>query len=161
MIPLGILSKKELSKRPRFSKNMVDFGKVIPWKMGKLHQAFLNFQYRKTPQQEKDFRKFCGRTKTGWDDFALFMTIKNQQELHAWMPGRMRYAFETRSDERVRQLNKDSITEEKFYQYLFFEQWQRMKKYANQKGVQIVAISRSLLVMIAPIPGPIPIFLLR
>ena len=139
LVPPGLLSQKDLSKRPHFPKNKVDFGKVIPWKMEKLHQAFLNFQRNKTPQQEKDFQKFCRKNKGWLDDFALFMTIKNQQELRAWdtWPDALRFR-DPIALKKFTKLNKDSITEEKFYQYLFFEQWSRLKKYANQKGVQII-----------------------
>jgi len=32
----------------------------------------------------------------------------------------------------------DEINREKFYQFLFFQQWEELKKYCNERGILII-----------------------
>jgi 4-alpha-glucanotransferase len=40
----GLLHSNDLVERPEFPAGKVDFGKVIPWKIGLLDRAFIQFQ---------------------------------------------------------------------------------------------------------------------
>lgn len=139
LISLGLLSQKDLSHRPRFSRTKVDFGTVIPWKTEKLHQSFLNFQRMQPVDLVSHFKSFCRKNKSWLDDFALFMAIKIQQDLRAWdtWPDELRFR-EPAGLKKFRKEYNDQIEEQKFLQFLFFTQWRQLKTYANQKGVQII-----------------------
>ena len=74
------------------------------------------------------------------EDYAMFLSLKNhfdQKALWDWDDEKIkarepeamrRYAFEL----------KDSIDFYVFLQYLFFEQWNRLRAYANEQGIQII-----------------------
>ncbi|KUK47110.1 MAG: 4-alpha-glucanotransferase [Anaerolinea thermophila] len=139
LVELKLLSPSDLSKRPHFPRTKVNFGMVIPWKMEKLHKAFLNFEQSQSPDLSKQFKAFCS-AQTNWlDDFALFMTIKDQHDLRAWDTWsdglRFRDPVALRKFEKE---NRTAVEEQKFFQFIFFQQWKKLKKFANDKGIQII-----------------------
>lgn len=69
-----------------------------------------------TEEQQKDyFESAC------WNTWPRTLRKRNAASLKKWT-----------------RLLADAIEEEKFYQYLFFTQWQALKAYANEKGIAIV-----------------------
>ncbi len=139
LIALGLLSSSNLNRRPHFPHRKVDFSLVIPWKMGKLHEAFLSFQQNPHPDLQKQFSNFCRSQKSWLDDFALFMTIKEQNDLQAWDTWSEELRFRNPAAlHTFMKENKTDVEEQKFLQFLFFMQWKRLKEYANERGVQII-----------------------
>lgn len=85
------------------------------------------------------FEKFCEENGSWLSDYALFMVLK---DLHGgakwsdWKP-----ELRNRDDkalEVVELENKENIIFWKVIQYLFFEQWNELKAYANENGVSII-----------------------
>ena len=69
-----------------------------------------------TEEQQKDyFESAC------WNTWPRTLRKRNAASLKKWT-----------------RLLADAIEEEKFYQYLFFTQWQALKAYANEKGISIM-----------------------
>ena len=73
------------------------------------------------------------------DDYALFMSLKykfGQKSWHLWDTD-----IKLREDgalDRYRTELKDEIQFWKFVQFKFFEQWKRLKAYANENGISII-----------------------
>jgi len=87
----------------------------------------------------KESRKFYSKNSYWLDDFALFTIIKrkfNGQEWSQW-PKELADA-KSGALGKIKRQYRDTIEKEKFFQYLFFKQWLALKKYANQKGIQII-----------------------
>ncbi len=59
-------------------------------------------------------------------DFCRFMSLKSQNNQKAW------YDWETET------VDEDVLFTWKFIQYKFFEQWSKIKAYANEKGIKII-----------------------
>jgi len=85
------------------------------------------------------FRTFCMENEFWLDDYALFMTLKNQYDGKAWMEWPI--ALRDR-DEKVlavmEQQHKAEILFWKVTQFLFFEQWNKLRTYANSQNVDII-----------------------
>ena len=80
----GILSAEDLKEIPVWPLETVDYGKVIAFKMPLLKKAAINFLKSAPPHDRRLFEDFC-QTNANWlDDFALFMAIKDTQDLVAW-----------------------------------------------------------------------------
>lgn len=115
--------------------NSVDYGKQYRNRSALLRKAFGRAA---ALLASKDFRNF--RAENAWlADYALFMAIKDSQggkSFYEW-PDTLRFR-----DERVldvcREEMKEDILYYEFLQYLFSEQWFRLKKYANEKNIQII-----------------------
>lgn len=85
------------------------------------------------------FAEFCERSSTWLDDFALFMALKDAHGGASWNewkePLKNR---EADAIEKVKWEYQEDILFWKVLQYLFFEQWERLKRYANEKGIRMI-----------------------
>ncbi len=72
-------------------------------------------------------------------DYALFSALKNHFGSKAWSewPQRDIRVREPEAIERYKAILAEDIHFYEFIQYLFFEQWYKLKEYANKKGIQI------------------------
>ena len=129
-------------KIPAFPQKKVDFGWVIDYKSQLLKEAHGCFQASGRQSQKQAFEKFCA--ERGWwlEDYALFMALKAHFVDHeggvwnTWpQPIRQRDAAALAE---WRQKLAKQIDYQKFAQFLFFEQWLRVKQYANDKAIKIV-----------------------
>jgi 4-alpha-glucanotransferase len=135
----NLLTKEDLNQKPDFHEDRVDFGKVIDWKNQVLSKAYENFRQTSDSNLRENFQSF--KNDFGWwlDDYALFQAIRKNQNQKPW------YEWETslklRGESALAEAREDlrkEIETQKFYQFLFLEQWLRLKIYANEKGVKII-----------------------
>jgi 4-alpha-glucanotransferase len=134
-----LLTAADLSDRPEFPAERVDYGPVIQWKLMLLDRAFARFQQAGSKNLKAAFEKFQ-KDEAGWlDDFALFMSIKDSQGGGPWenwpRPLRTRDA---EALEAFRSANPEAIQRTMFRQFLFFRQWEKLHQYASQQGIQII-----------------------
>lgn len=135
----GLLKSPDLKNRPEFPINEVDYGPAINWKTDLLNIAFTAFTEKQAEKLKSEFENFCEEKKDWLNDFALFMAIKEEQELHPWLD--WPEPLKTREKEALEQTQDrlaEKIKKHKFNQFLFFRQWARLKNYARQKGIEII-----------------------
>jgi len=134
----GWLHENELGKSGNFPEHEVDFGRLIPWKLNLLEQAFQQFSADPEPVQ-LEFDQFCS-TQAAWlDDYALFMAIKEAQGGGSWAqwPPDIRRR-EPEAMQAARQMHASAVKRHQFYQFVFFRQWTALREYAHQKDIQII-----------------------
>jgi 4-alpha-glucanotransferase len=139
LVEAGHLSAGDLEDVPAFPQECVDFGPVIRFKSALLDRAFRNFQRQAPPQQHKAFAHFCQEEAHWLEDFALFMALKEAHDLRPWEEWETELA--TRQPEaldRARESLADDITQQKYRQWQFFEQWLALKAYANEQGLRLI-----------------------
>ena len=104
-----------------------------------MSEAFSAFRSSAGDEQKARFASFTSENWWWLDDFALFTALKNSNHQQPWF--KWSEALRTREksaiDGVVAQLAPD-IQAEKFYQFLFFQQWNDLKKYAHDNGVSVV-----------------------
>lgn len=77
----------------------------------------------------------------GWwlDDYALFMAVKSKFGGVAWTEWpkdiRLRYGY---AMDYYRRVQYFEIEFQKYMQFKFYEQWNQLKRYAHEKGVNII-----------------------
>jgi 4-alpha-glucanotransferase len=135
----GLLSRPDLSDRPEFPEDEVQYGEAINWKVTLLDRAFANFKNQPDRELEAAYQDFKS-TQAHWlQDYALFMTIKAQQGGVSWadwpQPLRKR---EPDALQAVIQNHSDQIESYKFRQFLFFRQWKALINYAHEKDILII-----------------------
>ena len=133
----GYISSKEIKTKINFPKDKVDFEPVIAFKKDILEKAFATFQLNPTLKQQENFDKFCADNKTWLNDFAEYMALKNHFGSQAWY----QWPAEIRDREKgslklMRRQLKESIQREKFLQFVFFQQWQTLKLYCEDRGLR-------------------------
>ncbi len=135
----GWLTEADLQDRPGFSAERVDFGAVIPWRLGRLERAWAVFLERADKLAWDDFRGWCDLQAHWLDDFALFMALKREHGGKPWyrwprdLARRDPRALEVASAALVRQADFF-----RFCQWLFHRQWAVLRERARQRGVSLM-----------------------
>ncbi len=135
----GLLNRTDLADRPEFLADKVNFGEVIKWKITLLNRAFARFNRSPHKTTQAGFEAFQSSQKQWLDDFAVFMAIKETQGGGSWehWPEELR-SRDPKALERFKKDNQRAILSHMFRQYLFFNQWETLHKYANDKGILII-----------------------
>jgi len=134
LIEEELLTQEECEREDLIGReDSVDYGKQYENRYSLLKKAFSRFR------KNTDFRAFKEKNADWLDDYALFMAIKDSYGGLEWQ----------KWDEKLRGYDRKAIEDfletgleetefYKFIQYKFFEQWGKLKKYANQKGILII-----------------------
>ena len=135
----GLLSVEDLADMPQWEANRVDFGLIYRWKPGLLDKAFARFEQSASDQLRNEWAEFRQSNAAWLEDYALFMALKDANGGVAWneWPAPQRDRDPQTLAEARRQL-AEAINRQMFRQFLFFRQWNALRKYANQKGIQII-----------------------
>jgi len=133
----GLLKQEELSPLENADLNRVNFDRVIPHKNSFLKIAFANFQ--KSNNHNSEYEEFC-QTQAYWlDDYVLFISLLEANAGKSWNYWDRAIARrEPAALQAARDSLKESIAYHEFVQFKFFEQWKQLRKYANDKQIQIV-----------------------
>jgi 4-alpha-glucanotransferase len=129
-----LIATSDLEAIPSFKDEAVDYGAVIPFKLGLLDAAFENSSG--FSEEMESFR----RQNASWlDDFGLFMALKDAHEGRPWWtwepPLRDRH---TSALDRARSAHAVQIDRHVFRQFLFFRQWEEVRRQARKGNVKIV-----------------------
>ena len=130
----GLLESNEvLSVNWGQQDGRVDYGTLYENRL-----AVLRIAYGRFPGSE-DFDRFCRENGSWLSDFALFMALKEKNGGSSW------YTWEDplklRQPEAIWQARQELKGQIRFYsfvQYLFFQQWKRLRDYAHGKHIRII-----------------------
>lgn len=131
-----LLTKKECESfqwgsNPKY----VDYGIMYESRYALLRKVYARF----TKKEPQDFEKFCENEKQWLDDYALFMALKDANGGQAWSNWdkslRLR---EKKAMEEATEKYSEEIRFYKMLQYLFYQQWNELKAYANEAGIEII-----------------------
>ena len=131
----GYLPSAERYKNNEGSKYSVDYQGAENQKSELLYEAFNYFDQ----WQSAEYQDFLEESSYWLDDYAVFVCLKNVYEDMAWCQWPIEYASHNKKA-LVSFVNEhnDEINFVKFCQYLFFNQWQQLKSYANDLGVKLI-----------------------
>ena len=124
----------------------VDYGEARKLKMPLLFKAAANFLSSADKEDMDDFLAF--RKEEGWwlEDYALFQALCAKYNDSRWFsewPKDLR-TREKKAVDKAKKEQKSLIDIYCVLQYFFFSQWDKLKSYANEKGVEIAgSISQS------------------
>ena len=132
----GLLTKEEIESCYWCDReDEVKYDAVCYYRFPLLKKAFERSRFRET----KEYETFC-QENSGWlEDYALYMALKghfNQEEWLNWEE-----PIRRREPEAVAAY-KAELSEEmdywKFLQFKFYGQWDKLRAYVNEKGIQII-----------------------
>src|SRR5450759_587621 len=135
----GWLHADELDSARNFPTDHIDFGKVIPFRTKMLRHAAKNFFAHASVNDRAEYESFDNQQQSWLADYALFMALKGEHDSKEWCEWDRDIAQrKTSALEKSRKTLADEIKFWRFTQWCFSRQWTALKKYANEKGVQIV-----------------------
>jgi 4-alpha-glucanotransferase len=145
LIEDGLLTQADVADMPSFNTSRVDYGQLIPWKLGVLEKAFSRLASA-SEEFRKKFNVFRTENASWLEDYALFMSLKEANGGGAWSDWNEALRQRKPSTmQAARQEHAETILRYSFYQFLFFRQWNKLQGYAHEKGIKII--------------GDIPIFI--
>lgn len=103
-----------------------------------LHDAWEGFNQHADEQQHELLDSFVQEHAYWLNDYALFRAIRKDQDCSVWWewPEELREHNED-ALAKIRQRLSQEIDYVHFEQFIFFQQWSDMKRYANQRGVEL------------------------
>jgi len=131
-----LVGKDELSNADLSTQeDNVDYSKIYNNKTALLYKAYLQ-NYEKFKKQTDEFYS----QNIEWlFDYALFMSLKKHFKNVPWQEWDKGIKHREPGEiEKYKKLLKNEIDFQIFCQYLFFSQWQKLKSYANSKGLKII-----------------------
>jgi 4-alpha-glucanotransferase len=134
-----LVHSDDLADAPIFPVERIDYGTLIPWKLGLLDRSYLRFEHSAPSDLRAEYADFRA-DHAGWlEDFALFMALKEAHGGAPWVswdaPLRDR---KPAALEKARLEYAVAIERQIYRQFLFFRQWGALREYAKQQGIQIV-----------------------
>lgn len=135
----GLLTKADIEGAPAFPPTQADYGQVIEFKLPLLDQAFEVFEREGSLERRQAFDSFCERHRAWLDDYALFTAVKAQHGGVAWPEWEPGIAMrEPGALESWRERCARAMASCKFQQFIFFEQWTRLKQVCREHDVLVM-----------------------
>lgn len=113
----------------------IDYEKMYRNRFKLLKKAF----QRSAIEENEGFRAFTEKNQDWLTDYAFFMAYKQtvcEDSFLLW-PEQIRKRNKKTLAEKSEELSEE-ISFQKFLQYVFYEQWMALKRYANERGIQII-----------------------
>lgn len=135
----GFLSQEELDETPDLPEGQVSSAETQESKGRLFKKAFERFRASQKGELKSSYDTFCGENATWLEDYALFQALRHANDLKPWNEWAEPLAH--RNEAALNQARGelgDAIYEQKFYQYVFFKQWNELLAAAKEKGIQIV-----------------------
>lgn len=127
----GLLTRQECESAVRTTER-IDYADLFHTRFALLHQAYQRFE------DNQALDAFC--KENSWVlEYALYMAIKAEHDHKPWTEWEK--GLRSRRAEALEQAKIKLSDDIRFYcylQYEFFNQWNALKQYANQNGIEII-----------------------
>ncbi len=134
LVTQGLLEKEQITRCFWGDReDAVDFYALYQNRLNVLELAFENFR------DTEALDRFCLKNSSWLSEYALFMALKEEQDgkpWYQWPQGEKFRDIKTLQQARIRLQQR--IRFYYFVQYVFYSQWESLKKYANEKGISII-----------------------
>jgi len=137
---LGYLDLEELFLLPHFPARTVDFASVEQFKRPLLHKAAINFLRTADQNSRLAYEEFCSKQAFWLDDYALYAALCDYHSDTRWYQ-LWDKSLAKRTKSALSAWNKKLEKEVSIYkvlQFFFNEQWLRLRRHANAKGISII-----------------------
>lgn len=137
LVEEGYLEKRDLKSLAVVpDPHRVDFERIYKTRFPVLEKAYDRFIKK---GDFKEFKKFIEENRFWLEDYALFMALKSVNVEGNWFGWTELHRIRDKETiDRFKKEHNDKIEFWYFVQYKFFEQWLKLKKYANNKGIKII-----------------------
>jgi 4-alpha-glucanotransferase len=135
----GLLDDADFANLPDYARDRVEYDEVIATKTPLLQKASEMFKAQATGQQREEFEAFCAGRAFWLNDYALFMALKDAHGGASWH--QWDGAIARRDPDAIEKWRLRLPTEvfyQKYLQFEFFRQWSALKRYANDRDINII-----------------------
>ncbi|QNL50348.1 malto-oligosyltrehalose synthase [Olivibacter sp. SDN3] len=138
LVANGYLKKEDLLQMVVEATDEVNYAMAEKAKHSLLKKAY--HQFSLLPEQDHrvmDFDNFCKQEETWLEDFAIYAVLKAKHKQQPWYkwPERFKERHPA-AIEKFKANEREAIRNVQWQQYIFFQQWQQLKRYGNRLGIQ-------------------------
>ncbi len=138
LVEEGLLAHEDLGGVPSFEAARVEYARVAPWKQAFLRRAHERFRAGAPGGWRENFAAFLEAEGSWLNDWTRFAALKDRfGERWAEWPEELRARNHAKLDAFVAEQARE-IEFHAFAQFLFFSQWDALRRAANERGVQIL-----------------------
>jgi 4-alpha-glucanotransferase len=135
----GYLATGDFDNMPAFPDDRVDYGPVIDFKQRLLRMAHQNFKAGASEAQKVALEDFVTANRSWLDDYTLFVALKGHHGGANWNTWERDIAIRRPAAlDHWRLALVGELEFHQFVQFQFYEQWSRLKAYANERGISII-----------------------
>lgn len=139
LLGMGLLAEQEVDKLTTLPEDFVDYGALIPSKNRLLDIAAQRFVDRASDELTAQFAHYLAVNDANWlNDYALFRILKARHGERPWPEWQPEYV--RRDQQALDELETSAASQLrgiKIIQFLFYHQWQQLRRYAHSKGVTL------------------------
>ena len=140
LIEQNLLTEEDL-KDVNFGGNeeYIDYGAIYNQKYPLLRKAYENFKANGNKELKEKLETFKTENSSWLDDYSLYISLKNHFNGLPW--NEWEDDIRTRKESAINKYKAELANEieyHNFIQFLFFTQWNNVKKYANDNGIKII-----------------------
>lgn len=118
------------TKKFRSKSTKINYDEVRKFKQKALKEAFQNFT------ETEDFKEFC---KQEWvKNYAVFLTLKKKNDMKCWTEWPSSDKKWIKDHKLDLSAFQENIRFEMFNQYILLKQWKKLRKQANDQGIEII-----------------------
>lgn len=135
LVSEGLLTKEEIdSFNWGDAENEIDYALLFRNRFHVLKLAFAKFD-----RQSSDYISFVEENQGWLEEYCLFMSLKDYFENKEWQLWKEDIReFDTEAVLHYKKILKEDMAFWSFLQYEFFCQWDKLKAYANDRGIYII-----------------------
>lgn len=123
----GLIKK---SKKFNARADKIDYESVRKFKEPYLQEAYSNFE------KNEDYYKFI---QQDWvEEYATFVSLKKNNDLKCWNEWSEVDKKWIKTRHELSDLIQDEVEYRMFLQFVLYEQWMKLRKYANSKGIEMI-----------------------
>lgn len=135
----GFLKGGEIGAVEALGSGPVDFGGLYRVKWGLLKKAYERWKADGEPSLGgESFEDFKARHALWLEPYALFRALKERYEGRSWLEWPAESRRTSGVKPAVRKTADGEVNAQRFYQYVFFTQWARVRKAARSRGISII-----------------------
>ncbi len=128
-----LLTKEDIQSDYQ-SERYVDYDKLYKIRFEILKKAFKQFDL-----EDQDYLKFLNKESHWVYDYALFMALKGHHDGDSWLYWDEKIRLrDSKTLEHYKSLLKEDIDFYQFLQFKAYEQWYKLKAYANKRHIDII-----------------------
>jgi len=137
LVRSGLLTSGEAGSLSGMPAHAVDYGALIPKKTALLELAAGRFHSRASSDLKSAYDRYVDVHDRAWlHDYALFRILKTLHGEHPWPMWAPRFVHREFAALRALTAERGAAVEAvKIIQFLFQQQWQRLRTYATERGV--------------------------
>jgi 4-alpha-glucanotransferase len=137
LVDMGLLNPMDLDDQKVYCTE-VDYVRAEHTKQKYLDRAFEQFSSSVSKKIQMEYTTFAEREAYWIDDYALYEVLKARFKNRPWYKWPADYRDrDANTLEEFRKKNMESLERIRFGQFIFSKQWKTVKRYANERGVEI------------------------